>query len=143
MYIPIILISLPILGVFAECNTPGYVPCPPSSFQGSASGSTLPPAVLGGGINIPTPAGSNPVVDAGGDEIQAPPPSVKRDGLFVRQNALCCKPAPVECRIWTEYNVPFCYVSRLFSPALARYPPLENGRSEMVSTELRTDVMLL
>ncbi|MCJ1339445.1 hypothetical protein MMC09_004735 [Bachmanniomyces sp. S44760] len=97
------------------CNDPDYFPCPPQTNSGGSSGgfgATLPPNVLSGGLGFP----SN-VQSTGGDPIQGR----DNDGgdskrrlmirsIAERQNtALCCRPAPVQCRLWTEENVPFCY----------------------------------
>ncbi|MCJ1290088.1 hypothetical protein MMC34_001623 [Xylographa carneopallida] len=114
------LLSLPKAHAYGGCNNPAYYPCPPQTNSGSSGfGVTLPPTLLSGGLGYPSAVqgvAGDPIQgsdDDGGGDSSDPGGSARRvmaRGIAERQNtALCCRPAPVQCRIWTEYNVPFCY----------------------------------
>ncbi|MCJ1419527.1 hypothetical protein MMC32_005882 [Xylographa parallela] len=105
---------------YGGCNNPNYYPCPPQTNSGSGGfGASLPPSLLSGGLGYPSAVqgvAGDPVLgsdDDGGGDSSDPGGSGRRvmiRSIAERQNtALCCRPAPVQCRIWTEYNVPFCY----------------------------------
>ena len=83
-----------------ECVTAGAVPCNPA---GSVAGATPPESAFGGSgfWGSLEGAASTPI------QVKR---EVRRD-LVERQNALCCRPAPVECLVIEEDDVPFCYVS--------------------------------
>ena len=124
-YATLFLSVLP-LSLQSACNTPGYVPCPPNG--GSSFGDTLPPSLLGGGLGFPSNLQSpaedgiqGRSIDAYGGSFKAR--SLIEDGLTKRQNALCCRPAPVQCRILNQGNVPFCYVSTTFITQNQSLPP--------------------
>jgi hypothetical protein len=111
--------------VSAQCVTSGYVPC---LVPGSTSAAAPPPlepvgGVIGGGIGGGGSGFWSSVSGVATDGIQFGGDDSKRsldDGplldayavLEKRQNSLCCKPSPVEC-LYTDDNVPFCYVSCL------------------------------
>ncbi|MCJ1381366.1 hypothetical protein MMC17_004476 [Xylographa soralifera] len=115
-----LLLSASQVHAFDGCNNPDYYPCPPQTNSGSGGfGATLPPTLLSGGLGVPSAVqgvAGDPIQgsdDDGGGDSSDPGGSDRRlviRTIAERQNtALCCRPAPVQCRIWTEYNVPFCY----------------------------------
>ncbi|MCJ1404489.1 hypothetical protein MMC11_007715 [Xylographa trunciseda] len=120
-----LLLSASQVHAFGGCNDPNYYPCPPQTNSGGTGGggggygSTLPPSLLSGGLGFPPNVqntGGDPIQgsdDDGGGDSSDPGGSGRRlaiRSIAERQNtALCCRPAPVQCRIWTAYNVPFCY----------------------------------
>ncbi|MCJ1284679.1 hypothetical protein MMC26_004015 [Xylographa opegraphella] len=132
-----LLFSASQVHAYDGCNNPDYYPCPPQTNSGGGGGggggfgATLPPNLLSGGIGFPSD-----VQGVAGDPIQVSDPGdsgrrVMLRSIAERQNiALCCRPAPVECRIWTEYNVPFCYVcpARPFSTLHIALPFLARAR---------------
>jgi hypothetical protein len=104
----------------AQCNTAGYVPC----LVPGANVAVPPPALTpfntgtGGSSVVGGSSFWSSVNGAAGDPIQVK--KAKRFAVGVdsagtlekRQSSLCCRPAPVEC-LYTQQNVPFCYVCRL------------------------------
>ena len=145
-----LLFSVSQVYAFGGCNDPAYYPCPPDTSSGSGGsgggggsggyGVTLPPNIISGGggfpSNLQSPA-EDPIQgsddDGGGDSSD---PGGSRRSLMIRQiverqnDALCCRPAPVECRIWTEYDVPFCYVSFPLLFRLLRFCRLDHVPTE-------------
>ena len=108
----------PVLAV--TCNTQGFVPC---GFANAYTGSTtsyFTPSVIGGSAGTSGGSGLWSSVNSGaGDPIQIGGDDggdTKRD-LSERQNALCCRPAPVQCKSLTTdgTTIPFCYVRKAFT----------------------------
>ncbi|MCJ1370335.1 hypothetical protein MMC20_001548 [Loxospora ochrophaea] len=90
----------------STCNTAGFVPCNP---QGSSDS-----------FDVPSAAYASSDFWSSLDSAAADPTQrVKREirnELAARQNALCCRPAPVECLFTQDDGVPFCY-----TPSTTRY----------------------
>lgn len=152
----LILLSLDVLA--QQCNTPGFVPCPPNdsaSGSNSAGGSDISgsgsvPSLSGsGGIGDGdiSPAGSAPVDGAaldgiqGGDssgDVSPPKRLVKKtpEGLEGRQSTtFCCRPAPVQCLVLNN-GLPACYVcsSSFRTSARARLTEQEFDTDSMAMT---------
>ena len=89
----------------AQCVTDGYVPCYPA--DGSDSGGS-------GGLPLDDadfPAEFDTLNNAVDTDL------AKRGGLLSsRQNALCCSPTD-QCLVFTNGDIPFCYVSILYLPS--------------------------
>ena len=124
----------------AQCVTDGYVPCYPTGGSDSGGSGGSDSGASGGsdsGASGGSDSGASGGSDSGGSgglplddgalpaEFDTLNNAVDTDLakrgvaprlLLSRQNALCCSPTD-RCLVFTDGNIPFCYVSILYLPS--------------------------